>query len=373
MQLKNLRLLIVNPYGIGDALFCTPLIRSLKKKFPDAFLGLLLGGRTAELFKYNPDIDIILDYNKDSLKTPLQKGIFVFGLSKRIRKFSFDVLIDLSLTDEYAFFGKFFWNIPHRIGFRYKNRGRFLNHSYPYPNDTFHIAKRYGKLLDYFKIQEDKLDKKLYFYKSPSEEKWLETFLTQYGLKKTPLVLLLPGGGESWGGKATYKYWPSVYYAELIQKLLTTWEDVRCLLIGGTHDKFICNEIFENLAHFKEKCLDISGKTSLQQLAHLMSVSRLVMGTESGPLHMANALGCRAISIFGPVDSHIYGPYDKGEFHTTLKHSLPCQPCYQNFRIPECDNRLCLKELTPHFVFERVSLLINSSSNVMLNCHKLSS
>ncbi|MEK7790478.1 MAG: hypothetical protein AAB309_02505, partial [Deltaproteobacteria bacterium] len=75
MQLKNIKkILLVNPYGIGDSLFITPLIRTLKKVYPDTLLDILIGSRTKEVFHLNPNVNHIFEYNKDYFRSlPLAK------------------------------------------------------------------------------------------------------------------------------------------------------------------------------------------------------------------------------------------------------------------------------------------------------------
>lgn len=114
----------------------------------------------------------------------------------------------------------------------------------------------------------------------------------------------------------------------------------------------------------RQSSLNIAGETTLPQLASLMSASRLIIGTESGPLHLATALDCASIFLFGPVDPKTYGPYSESQRQIWLNHEVPCGPCYQHFRVPECSNRLCLKELTPEIVFEKACLLLQAQEEI---------
>ena len=100
-------------------------------------------------------------------------------------------------------------------------------------------------------------------------------------------------------------------------------------------------------------------ETTLQQLAHLMKKSSLIIGIDSGPLHLAVALDCTCISIYGPVSEMSYGPYSTSRRQIPVYHqNTPCHPCYKNFRMPNCENKLCLQELTPSIVFNKISMLL---------------
>lgn len=365
MLQKNIpRFLVVNPYGIGDVLFCTPLIRTLKKKYPYAYTGILLGSRTKALFEFNPDLDAILIYDKQYFKTLSfwKKGLYLFNLTLEIRKHDFNHLIDLSNTDEYAGLAKWIWNIPYRIGFQYKHRGRHLTHKIKLEDDfsNKHVVDYYYRLLECLHISPTLFEKKLYFYPDPSEQRWLEVFLQDHRLsKKHHLILFLPGGGASWGSKAHYKYWSPKHYVTLTHLFLKD-PFIRIILIGGPEDQIICKTIFQEVdSSVKDRVVNLAGLITIPQLATLMKFSKLIVGTESGPLHLSTAIDCPSIFIFGPVDPNSYGPFSQSKKQIALNHPIPCHPCYQRFKIFDCTNRRCLNDLSPTTVFEKAEKLLS--------------
>ena len=77
-------------------------------------------------------------------------------------------------------------------------------------------------------------------------------------------------------------------------------------------------------------------------------------------MHMAVALGVKTVSIFGPVDDLVYGPYPPSDKHIVIKKQIDCRPCYQGFRMQFCDkNRLCLNSITTQDVFDAVRRLVS--------------
>ena len=100
--MKNV--LLVNPFGIGDVLFATPLLRALKESGVSR-LDVILGSRTADVLKTNPYVDEIMSIRKDELKDVSRIRLFsyLFQLFVKLRSRRYDTLIDLSLTREYAF------------------------------------------------------------------------------------------------------------------------------------------------------------------------------------------------------------------------------------------------------------------------------
>ena len=87
---------------------------------------------------------------------------------------------------------------------------------------------------------------------------------------------------------------------------------------------------------------------------------RLVVTNDGGPLHMASALGVKTVSIFGPVDEKVYGPYPPSDKHIVITNkNITCRPCYKNFRFWGCPNNLsCVKDITVDEVFTAVRSLL---------------
>ena len=346
------RILIVNPYGIGDALFSSPFIRTLKKRHTDAFIGLMLGSRTKPLFEFNPDIDAIFIYDKEHLRSLSlwQRSVEIIKLMFTINRYRFDLLLDLSNTDEYAFCAKFIWNIPIRIGFQFKKRGRFLTHKVPLGRDFshIHVVEHYYRLLEFMDVSPELFETRLSLHPDPKPQEWFRDVDER-------LICLLPGGGKSWGDKSYYKYWPTPHYLKLIDDLHKAFR-VKIVLIGGPDDQPLCDALAKKSPH---PLINLAGQTTLRQLIAVLARADLVIGTESGPLHMATALNRPLLALFGPADPISYGPFSRLNTQIAMRSSVPCSPCYQNFRVPDCSNRVCLKELSPETVFQKASFLLS--------------
>src|SRR3989338_8519527 len=123
------RILIIHPYGIGDALFMTPVIRALKEAGAER-IDLLLGSRTKELFEGHPWVHHIYEWSKNRPQGRAASLKAMIDLVKKLGQLSwnrYDLCIDFSLSREYAFWAKYFFRIPVRAGFDFKHRGIFLN------------------------------------------------------------------------------------------------------------------------------------------------------------------------------------------------------------------------------------------------------
>jgi ADP-heptose:LPS heptosyltransferase len=131
------KILVFNPFGIGDVLFSTPLVRNLKTKFPKAAIDYLCNRRSAPLLELNPFLNKVMIFEKDEWRRTLKRSKLSFikeyiNFYRKIRLNSYDLMFDLSMNSQYGLFFKLA-GIPARIGYDYKGRGRFrpIQQNYP--------------------------------------------------------------------------------------------------------------------------------------------------------------------------------------------------------------------------------------------------
>ena len=123
---------------------------------------------------------------------------------------------------------------------------------------------------------------------------------------------------------------------------------VRVVLTGGPGEEA---RVAEVQASMNSTALDLAGKTSVGQLAALMARATLVLGVDSGPLHLAAATGARTIHLYGPGDPARFGPWGDLARHMVLQTNLWCQPCGEfsacprGLAVPECMERLSVEEV----------------------------
>ena len=340
------RVLIVQPYGIGDLLFVTPVLRALRLVPSVETVDILLGSRTESVISSNPHVDEITVIDKDLFHQRTAQANFkeMAALGKRLRKKKYDLLIDFSLRSEYGFFSAFFMGIPKRAGFDYKRRGFFHNLRLPLPNgfSNRHVVDYFCDLAETAGVKVQ--DRFLEFYLSEEERKDASYYLNIHKIKK-PLVFSLVGG-ESWGKDAYFKRWPVRYFAEWVRALRDRLDFDGVVLVGSSGEKILGRE-FENSA--KVRCANLAGEISLAASAALIEKAVLFAGNDGGLVHLAHALGVPVVAFYGPVDPAVYGPFPASEEAIAVfKEELACRPCYQKFRYrSECVGRECLQALTP--------------------------
>jgi heptosyltransferase-2 len=340
------RVLVVQPYGIGDALFTTPLLRALRTLPTVERVDLLLGSRTEAVFRNNPHVDRIYSIDKDQWHAAGKRRALK-ELLALFRSFDgpYDLLIDCSLQREYGFYGQFLLRIPRRIGFGYKNRGIFLTDRLPLPDgfEGAHVIDFYcdlGKLIGL-----------------EIKERFLEFYLTEKemeeGRRRGEYLVVAPGGGESWGKDAFFKRWPISHFKEMLSLLKDRVDFQEVLVIGSRAER----ELGEALTEGSEiPTENLCGKLSLGACAALLEGAALFLANDGGLVHLAHALHTPLVALYGPVDPKVYGPYPASpRAVSVVKENLPCQPCYFRFRYNSlCPDRECLTALEPREVLEKL-------------------
>ena len=353
------RLLIINPFGIGDVLFSTPLIAAVRAAYPHAEIAYLCNRRTHEVLRHNPHLNTIVVFEKDEYRALWRAskrrwlGAAV-GLLRRVARERFDMAIDLSLSDRYsavlACLG-----VPTRIGFNYRGRGRFLTHRVDISGyEDKHVVEYYRDLLRSLQIPMGA--GRLQLFTTTAGRQAADARLAQAGIGPEHLTVgLVPGGGTSWGVDSAFRRWRLDRFAD-VGNALVERHGARVFLFGEPSDRQMCREVADRM---QQGVIDLSGTTDLSQFMHLVARCHLLICNDGGPLHIAVSLGVPTVSVFGPVSPRVYGPYPSGSRHRVVTKPLACRPCYHHFKLPPCPyERACLETLETEPVLAAVSALM---------------
>lgn len=346
IKLKDLnpeKILVINPFGIGDVLFTTPFLNNLRHHLPGCHIGYVGNRRTAPLLEAHKDVDAVYVYERDEFdslyKTSKQRFYReVYGFINEIKQQRYDVVFDFSLNpmiNALTFLGR----IPHRVGFNYRNRGRFLTEKIPFRAfEGRHVVEFYLGLLEAVGLPPH--SRALSVNVPPADQQWADDFFkeTKAGRLK---VGVLPGAGASWGANARFRRWDIAKYSVLVDKIVAK-HDAQIILMGDSSEKDLCSGIAGNNPG---NITQAFGRTSLTQLAALIARCDVVVLNDGGPLHIAVAVGTRTVSIFGPVDQQVYGPWGDPARHVVVCADIICRPCYRNFRMSRCDHISCLERI----------------------------
>lgn len=355
-----MRILVGNPFGIGDVLFSLPLVRALRRAFPGGFLGFLCNGRTEELVAGWPELNWHRRFEKDEFRRvwarSRRQGMqMLLGLVDEVRRERFDLFLDLSLGWHYGLAAALA-GIRRRVGFDFRRRGRFLTRRMPLTGfDQQPVPEYYLDLLPLAGISRAAPPDGPLTLSAEVERRvdrcWADLALP----RDRKIVTLVPGGGTSWGRDASYKHWPAERFAQVGDSLASR-HGAQVVVVGDQQEEPICRQVAERMQQKPKLGVQFP---SLLLLAGLLKRSDVVIGNDGGTLHLASAVGARTVSIFGPVDGSVYGPYPARPIHRVVSLGLACRPCYRSFRFPPCpwDNR-CLKELGVEPVLKAADALL---------------
>jgi lipopolysaccharide heptosyltransferase II len=348
------KVLVVNPFGIGDVLFTTPVLRALKKAYPQCFLAYWCNERVRAVLENNPNIDRIFALSRGDIKKIFQqskiKGILrTAALVQGIRNERFGLAFDFSLDHRYSLLLKMF-GVKKRMGFNYKNRGRFLSDKIEIDGYIGrHVAEYYLDLLRLAGIKPDSS----YLELGVSERAKIKVknLLSLFGISEEDLLVgIVPAGGASWGREAALKHWPAKNFACLADNIIQEFR-AKVIILGDAGERPIADEMS---AAMKNPVIDLVGKTSLEDLVALIDILEVLVANDGGPLHIAAARGRKTISFFGPVDPAVYGPYPpEAQKHIVLRKISECSPCYSQFRLKPCQKKQeCLQAISASEAFE---------------------
>ncbi len=337
------RILIFNVNWLGDTLFSTATIRSIRLNFPDSFIACIVPSRCYPVLKGNPHLNEIIIYDeKDRHRNMLDKLRFV----KLLKDKKFDTVFLLHRSFTRALICRLA-DIPERIGYYTRKRGFLMTKKIiPPKRDALHRIDYYLNLIEKAGLRVE--DRYLEFFTSDEDRKSVNLFLNKNAIgEKDFLVGINPAG--NWSPKR----WPKEYWAILADKLINEY-NAKVIITGSQNDTAVALEIKELM---RGSPVITCGIFNLKQLAVLCKRLDLFISADTGPLHIANAVGAkRIIAIFGPTSSFITGPYPLHNV-VILQRKVGCKiPCY----VVDCKDNSCMKAVSPRDVLEQLKSIFNT-------------
>jgi lipopolysaccharide heptosyltransferase I len=307
-----MRIAILKLSSLGDVIHALPVAHALRRRFPDAHLAWLVEARESALLQDHPDLDSVIPVDTRKWRALLRRpaGVKrvkaeVADLVRRLREHHFDVAIDLQGLIKSGILAKL-TGAPFRIGFGWRHcrepfSACFTNLRVLPPSSAIHVVEQCLSLLEPFGVR----DRHVVFHvpSSPEAERRIEEFFAEQGIKpRERVVALNPGAGRP------EKRWPLLHFRVLAERL-SVEAGVRVLLLWGPDEEALVHRILSGLA-----VRPILGpRTSLPELAALLRRCTLMVGSDTGPLHLAAALGTPTLGLYGPTSGRRNGPYgDRG-------------------------------------------------------------
>ena len=321
MRIQNI--LIIKLRYIGDVLLATPVISMLRRHIPHAGISFLVNDGTEAMVAHDPRLQEVMLLPRGSLRSQIR-------FLHRLRSRRYDCVIDLTDGDRSAFISAV-TGAPVRLGFTHRRLWRRLCYTDCVEGlyGTMHMVNYHAKILECLGIRDVPGDPQLFV--SEDDTRAALRILDTVGIVGQPWVMIHPAA------RYPFKAWPAERFAALGDALHE--QGFQVVLVGTRNDRLLETEI---LQYAKRSLVSLIGKTSLLELAALMKHCRLLIGNDTGPMHMAAAVGCSVVALFGPSDPAVWGP--RGTQVHTIYKGLDCRECFY----PGCSRgeQSCMKLIT---------------------------
>jgi len=339
--MTRIRILIVAPNWIGDALLAQPLLARLHKRLPGVVIDALAPSWTAPVMKRMPEIT-------DVIPAPFRHGELRlkerWHLGRSLRQ-RYDEAIVLPNTFKSALI-PFFADIRLRVGFTGESRYGLLNVVHKLKEKQLPLmAERYAQLAE---NPGEEVVRPLQPVRLRVDEANLLITLARLGITRNrPVAVFCPGAEY---GPA--KRWPERHFAALAQRLAERGRAV--WLIGSDKDQ----PIGEEIAKLSENAaINLCGRTDLASAIDLISAAEVVVSNDSGLMHVAAALGRPLVALYGSSDSRHTPPLAPPELPAKIVEisGLECRPCFA--RVCPLGHFRCMNDITPERVLEDIAAI----------------
>ncbi len=340
MILKADKILVLRYRFIGDTVLTVPFLRNLREAFPMARIDLMLEPFSGQVLEGCPYVDRIIPFeiktiHRYSNKSEQNKLASFMQCRRKIKEEHYDAAFVLKRSLSSALL---VWSsgIPRRIGFSTEGRGLFLTDSVKYRNDQHEV----NNFLDCLrKLNIPVRNQLLELWPSPEGEAKARSIFAEKGWGKSDLKIIIHAAAS-----LPAKQWPLDRFSAVMQVLQSKY-GAHFIYTGASEDAALYAEI-EKKGPFKS--LNLCGITTLHENISIYRGSDLFFGVDSGPMHIAAAVGVPTVALFGPTDERKWGPW--GDGHRVITKRLSCYPC----KAHKCTNNECMKRIS---VDEALSVL----------------
>jgi ADP-heptose:LPS heptosyltransferase len=354
-----LSLLLIRPDHLGDLLFLTPALHALRNALPAARITVLAGPWGTAAIRNNPDLDGVETCTFPGFERQPKAGILapyrlLFDQARALRQRGFDAAVILRFDHWWGAWLAAAAGIPRRIGFGWPETRPFLTDALPYQAER-HEVEQNGDLLRAIAQPSESWDLgPTRFAVDEADRVWAGGWLQSRNIgAETPLVAIHAGAG------AAVKQWPAAAWTQVADRLAED-HGTRILLTGAPAERALTHAIAKTMDH---PALDAAGETTLGQLAALQARCALVIGSDSGPLHLAVAVGVPTVHLYGPVAAARFGPWGDPAYHIVLETGWPCAPCNRLDWTPDVlDRHRCMADIAPDRVLSAAQTLLERRS-----------
>ena len=320
-------ILIIKPSSLGDIIDALPTVGAIRMRYPAARLSWLVKSEWAPVLKGHPFIDEVIAVPFAWRAIP--------RLIQAVRRRPFDLVVDLQGLLRSALLGAA-TGAPARIGFAAAREGapRFYTDQVAVPEGTLHAVDRYREVARALGCDASRID----FGIAISEDAaaGVNRLLAEAGLSPSdPYMVIHPTA--RWESKK----WLPARFTELADWLILE-KKIPIVFVGSKGER---EEVERIVQKMKQPAINVAGKTTLPELAELIRGAQRFICNDSGPMHLAAAVGTPVVALFGPTDPRKIGPYGAG--HKVIRKEVSCAGCRRNrcVRDNECMRAISVEEV----------------------------
>lgn len=335
------RILLIRPDHLGDVLLTEPAIHALKSAKPHLEIHALVGPWSADVIANFPEVDLVLTLAfpgfsrapKGNLRSPYQLAL---STANRLRRIGYGSAIIMRPDHWWGALVAQLAGIPDRIGYDLRDVAPYLTQAIPLQQE--HVVLQNARLFDKWMTTPNAEKLVSHFTVHDNDRAYVNAYLSGWGIgKDKPIFCIHPGTGTA------VKHWTEEGWAQ-VADILTEQLNAQLVLTGSDKELALVKRIVD---HMKQPAVIMAGDTGVTQLAAVFERAKVVLGPDSGPLHLAAAVQTPTVTLFGPADPVEFGPWGKPENHMILTSDIGCRPCRViDWTGDDLSNHPCVREIT---------------------------
>ena len=334
-------ILIILMGSLGDVARGLGLVSHIKAQRPESRISWLVEPKCADLVGLHPQIDHVIEFKRK------RSVAAMWDLYQELQTEHFDITLDLQRHLKSGFFSRLS-RAKRRIGFHRRNAKElnwlFNNESIPYCDENLPKLSHYLKFTEHLGLPEpNRLD---FGLKSLDVNKLVPPAVV--AIQNSFIAVVM---GSSWESKN----WNFEGYGNLVQHIIKN-QNRPVVLLGGGDQWTVAQKHIEKAN--SPKIINLTGNSLIEMTAVLKAAAAAV-GPDSGPGHLAAAVGTPYVTLFGPTPASRHVPY--GCEHLTVQSDLDCVPCYQK-QCPE-NNKRCMQNIDIGDVAQKISRALKDTAN----------
>jgi lipopolysaccharide heptosyltransferase I len=326
-ELEPRRVALIKPSALGDVVHALPVLTALRRRWPATKIAWVVNRGYAPLLEGHPDLNRVIAFDRGAARRgPIAASLAGLRFARTLRQARFDLVIDLQGLLRT---GLMAWatGAARRVGFAAAREGaaRFYTDRIDVPDaDRLHAVDRYWRVAAALGAGQGPREFRVPI--SPSARLKARELL---GTRPRPYVMLAVGA--RWATKR----WPTEQFAAAARYALHRAGGT-VILVGGREDRGLSRATAARLA---APAVDLCGRTSVGELTAVLAEADLLIANDTGPLHLAAALGRPVVAPYTCTAVRKHGPY--GQFHRTAAADVPCHASY----LKTCGSMICLPTL----------------------------